>query len=228
MISTVTPLGSKTIGKVKFLISWSIFILQIFKKLQTKNLIKKKHRDRNLVFHGSTQPKLNIGAHTYANGLTIYCWNSDFELSIGKYCSIADNVTVIAGGEHHMEWVSTYPFADRWKLVSEKEQPKALDKGEIKIGNDVWVGHGATILSGVIIGDGAVIGAMAVVTKNVEPYSVVAGNPAKFIKRRFPDSIVESLIKIKWWDWSENKIQESQELFQNPEAFILKYGAGNE
>jgi acetyltransferase-like isoleucine patch superfamily enzyme len=204
-----------------------IFV-QIFKKLQTRNLIKQKDRDRNLVFHGSTQPRLNIGTHTYANGLTIYCWNSDFELSIGKYCSIADNVTVIAGGEHHMERVSSYPFSDRWKLVSENEQPKALDKGGIKIGHDVWIGHGATILSGVSIGHGAVIGAMAVVTKNVEPYSVVVGNPAKHIKSRFPETLVESLIKIKWWDWPENKIKESQELFQNPEAFISKYGVINE
>jgi len=197
--------------------------LNLFKKLKTNNLIKQKDRDQNLIFHGSTRPKLKIGNHSYANGLIIYCWNEDFEINIGKYCSIADSVTIIGGGEHHINWVSSYPFADRWKLVAEDEQPKALDKGTISIGNDVWIGHGATILSGVKVGDGAVIGAMAVVTKNVLAYSVVGGNPAQTIKHRFSESVAKKLLKIKWWDWPEQKIKDNQTLFETPEIFVDKY-----
>lgn len=126
-------------------------------------------------------------------------------VTIGNYCSIADRVVFIAGGEHDKDWVSTYPFIERLKLENLVKFKKPRFKGNISIGNDVWIGHGATILSGVSIGDGAVVGAMSVVTKDVPPYAIVVGSPAKVIKYRFTESQIEKLMKIQWWNYSEDK-----------------------
>jgi acetyltransferase-like isoleucine patch superfamily enzyme len=179
--------------------------------------------DLNILFIGSQKPCLDIGAHSYINGMRLYCWDQNIKLKIGKFCSFADDVIIIAGGEHDKDWVSTYPFIDRWKLDQFKHLKKSRYKGDIVIGNDVWVAHGATILSGVQIGDGAIIGAGAIVTKDVQPYSIVVGNPAKVIKYRFEKKVIESLLAIKWWDWDEGFIAKNQELFVDPERFVRKF-----
>ncbi len=129
-------------------------------------LYKKKNRDCNITFKGSCKPILLIGDHSYLNDVTIFCWDENFSLTIGKYCSIADDVTIIAGGEHHQGWISTYPFIDRWSIRSKDVSKPSMSKGNITIGNDVWIGNRATILSGVSIATGAIIGAGAVVTKS--------------------------------------------------------------
>jgi acetyltransferase-like isoleucine patch superfamily enzyme len=129
-------------------------------------------------------------------------------LTIGKYCSIASGVTIMLGGEHRPDWVTTYPFSVIFKRFANiKGTPTT--KGDVVIGSDVWIGQDVIILSGVTIGDGAVIGAGSVVTKDVEPYEMVAGNPARMIRKRFDDRTISKLLAIKWWNWKMKRISEN-------------------
>lgn len=130
-------------------------------------------------------------------------WGEKSTLKIGKFCSIADGVTIFLGGNHRIDWITTYPFN-----VLNNDFPNASSvighpstKGDVIIGNDVWIGKGASIMSGVSVGDGAVIAANSTITKNVSPYEIVGGNPAKHIRFRFPDNTIQKLLQIKWWDW---------------------------
>lgn len=130
------------------------------------------------------------------------------QLIIGKFCMIASDVTFIMNGANHLvNAISTYPFAifgNGWEHAMDgKTYPL---KGNTVIGNDVWIGHRAVILPGVKIGDGAIIGAFSVVTKEVEPYTIVGGNPAQPLRKRFSDAQIESLLQIRWWDWDIEKI----------------------
>jgi virginiamycin A acetyltransferase len=133
------------------------------------------------------------------------------KLIIGKFCMIASGATfVMNGGNHLTEAISAYPFAifgGGWEgAMNGKAYPT---KGDTIIGNDVWIGYDATIMPGVRVGDGAVIAAKAIVTKDVAPYSIVAGNPAREIKKRFPDERIKELLEIRWWDWEIEKITEN-------------------
>lgn len=124
---------------------------------------------------------------------------------IGKYCSIAQGVKIFLGSEHRPDWGTTYPFNFFWpEARAIKGHP--VSKGDVTIGNDVWIATEALILSGVTIGDGAVIGARAVVTRDVAPYTIVAGNPAKPVKTRFDQSTIDRFLKLQWWDWPKQKI----------------------
>lgn len=130
------------------------------------------------------------------------------KLIIGKFCMIASGVSFIMNGANHLtDAVSTYPFAifgNGWEKAMEgKEYPV---KGDTVIGNDVWIGHNATIMAGVKIGNGAIIATNSTVIKDVEPYSIVGGNPAKEIKKRFSDEEIEKLQKLEWWNWDKEKI----------------------
>jgi Acetyltransferase (isoleucine patch superfamily) len=137
------------------------------------------------------------------------------DLKIGKFCSFAENITILLGVEHNSNWVTTYPFSSIFLEANHiSGHPKS--KGGIIIGNDVWIGQNATILSNLSIGNGAVIGACSVVTKDVEPYSIVAGNPAIHKKYRVPDEWIDALQKIKWWDWPIETILERIELLLQP------------
>lgn len=137
------------------------------------------------------------------------------KLTIGKYCSLAP-FEVFLGGNHHYEHVSQYPF--RSVLDRPGREDDAWNAGDVVIGNDVWVGHGALILSGVTIGDGAVVAARSVVTKDVRPYAIVAGNPAREIKRRFDDETVERVQAMAWWDWPEERLRREHATLQAPAA----------
>jgi len=155
---------------------------------------------------------VEVGAYTY--GRPDVCGqlvHPEVRLRIGKFCSFARGVTIYLGMNHRTDLVSTYPFKafpDDWPQSEslKVEDVGAVSKGNVVIGNDVWIGDGARILSGVSIGDGAVIGAGAVVTQDVEPYSIVAGNPARPIGKRFDEQTVRKLLEIRWWDWPVEKI----------------------
>lgn len=147
-------------------------------------------------------------SHSYGIGnLQIRQWGQGTKLHIGRFCSIADSVSVFLGGNHRSDWGTTYPFGSR----STEDFPCAVASqvsghGDVFIGNDVWVGSGATILSGVTIGDGAVIGARAVVGCDVPPYAVVVGNPARVLRLRFDEAQIARLVSLRWWHLSNEEI----------------------
>lgn len=149
-----------------------------------------------------------IGDYTYGKPKPLE-WGVDGKLIIGKYCSIADDVTILLGGNHRIDWVTTYPFsalADTWpEARGVVGHPHT--NGDVRIGNDVWLGRGSTIMSGVTIGDGAVVASCSVVTKDVAPYAIVGGNPAKHIKYRFSETEIAALLNLKWWDWPEKYVR---------------------
>ena len=146
------------------------------------------------------------------------------KLIIGKFCMIASDVKFIMNGANHLtDAMSTYPFAvfgNGWEHAMEgKTYPQ---KGNITIGNDVWIGYNATIMAGVTIGDGAIIATNATVIKDVAPYSIVGGNPAKEIRKRFSEGVIAKLLELKWWNWDIEKITKNvQHLTHNKiEKFI--------
>jgi acetyltransferase-like isoleucine patch superfamily enzyme len=159
---------------------------------------------------------IDIGNYTYGKPRVLH-WGENARLKVGNFCSIADEVVILLGGNHRTDWVTTYPFPaiEDWPDAS-KIVGHPATKGDVVIGNDVWIGYGATILSGVTIGDGAVIGSRAVVAKNVSPYSIAAGNPAREIKKRFNDEVIEILLKLKWWNWSDKKIRDNLHILCSP------------
>ncbi len=166
-----------------------------------------------------------IGRGTYGSP-RVLSWRDGTGLEIGSFCSISDSVTIMLGGEHRTDWVTTYPFSRLFPEAGEfRGHPHT--KGDVVIGNDVWIGYGALILSGVRIGNGAVVAARSVVRSNVEPYSIVAGNPSRHIKFRFDEASVNALEEIAWWDWSPAKIKEAWPLLlaDDVKAFIDAYGA---
>ena len=155
-------------------------------------------------------PKI-VGQYTYGNKeLSVKKHSGAGELIIGNYCSIAEKVTIFLGSEHRTDWITTFPFGHRNTDVFGGAEIKGhpTTKGDVVIGNDVWIGYNVTIMSGVKIGDGAVIAANSHVVKDVLPYSITGGNPAKFIKYRFDNEIVELLLKLRWWDLNDQQVKE--------------------
>lgn len=182
-----------------------IFPLENYRRLCfLKNIIK--------------NPNIIVGDYTYYDDFEdMYNFEKnvkyhfDFtgdQLIIGKFCMIASDVKFIMNGANHLSnAISTYPFSifgNGWENAMEgKTYP---NKGNIEIGNDVWIGYNATIMAGVKIGDGAIIATNSTVVSDVEPYSIVGGNPAKEIKKRFSPEIIERLLKLQWWNWDMEKI----------------------
>jgi len=166
----------------------------------------KRKRKRDMTIQ-ERFPQYEIGKHSYGANLKVFSWNEGSTLKIGAYCSIANDVEIILGGYHRTDWVTTYPFSVLWPSARHLNG-HPWNKGDVVIGNDVWIGSGVLILSGVTIGDGAVVAARAVVTKDVAPYTMVAGNPARPTKKRYDDDTIARLLRVRWWDWDEGKIQD--------------------
>jgi len=150
-----------------------------------------------------------VGKYTYGTP-TIHWGNSGATCSIGNFCSIAVGCNIYLGGNHRTDWVTTYPFGHKHTNIftSFNGAGHPSTKGNVIIGNDVWIGSNVTIMSGVTIGDGVVIANNSHVVKNIEPYTLVGGNPAKLIKYRFSKDQIDKLLTIKWWDWDDKKINE--------------------
>lgn len=166
---------------------------------------------------------MSYGKYSYGTANIIW-GNPNAQLIVGKFCSIAGNVNIYLGGNHRTDWVTTYPFGHKNTHVFNTFNGAGLPstKGNVIIGNDVWIANNVTIMSGISIGDGAVIANNSHVVKNVEPYTLVGGNPAKLIKYRFKPQQIEKLLEIKWWDWEDEKINKFAPLLcnENIDAFI--------
>jgi acetyltransferase-like isoleucine patch superfamily enzyme len=162
---------------------------------------------------------MQIGPHTYHGA---GCSFSEFEghITIGDYCSLGEAITIIAGGEHHTEAVSSYPFAVKFGVG----ELAGFSRGDVNIGSDVWIGSHTIILPGVTIGHGAVIGAGAVVPRSVPDYAVAVGNPARVVRKRFDDVTIARLISTAWWTWPENVLRERIPLMTDVQAFLEAAG----
>lgn len=172
---------------------------------------------------------IRIGRASY--GAPRLFWSKgDFshDLEIGAFCSIADDVGIFVGkhGRHTIDYVSTYPLA----LVFGRSTNKVNSRTEsgnmsVRIGNDVWIGRGSLIMAGVSIGDGAVVATRSVVNRDVPPYAVVGGTPAKVLKFRFDQDSIQKLLKIRWWNWPDELIAERHAFFQTPqfEQYLDQY-----
>ena len=185
-----------------------------------------------------TDPAIEVGEYTMYNDfvhdprefqknnvLYHYPVNGD-RLKIGKFCSIACGAKFLfTSANHALGSLSTYPFPiffEEWGLDA-KDIRQAWDKrGDIVIGNDVWIGFEAVILSGVTVGDGAIIGSRTVVTKDVPPYTIVGGAPARPIRRRFEDAVIEKLEALRWWDWDEEAIRRAIPAIQSGDLAALE------
>ena len=182
-----------------------------------------------------TRPNIIVGDYTYYDDdggaedfekhVTHHYEFIGDKLIIGKFCAIGKGVEFIMNGANHrMNSASTYPFnimGGGWERVTPSLKDLPI-KGDTVVGNDVWIGQNVTVLPGVHIGDGAIIGANSVVSKDVQPYTVVGGNPIKLIRRRFDDGTTEFLLGLKWWDWSAEKIFKNLELLCSGDLLKLK------
>lgn len=186
-----------------------------------------------------TSPQIEVGDYTYyddfddvknfeKNVRYLFDFSGD-KLIIGKFCMIASGVEFIMNGANHLvNAISAYPFAifgNGWEGAMEgKTYPF---KGDTVIGNDVWIGYKVAIMPGIRIGDGAIIGAWSVITKDVEPYTIVGGNPARVLRSRFNNKDIERLQRLRWWDWTPEKITRNIQLLAGQDlAALEKAGAG--
>lgn len=174
----------------------------------------------------STDPRISVGRYTYGSP-QLKVWSEGERIQIGAFCSIADDVVIFGGGEHRLDWVTTYPLRIALNSPGAGHDGHPHTKGHTRIGNDVWIGHGAMIVSGVTVGDGACIGAGAVVSRDVPAYAVVAGNPAKVVRTRYDEQTIARLRAIAWWNWPIDRIRTFESLLcgGDVEAFIAAASA---
>jgi virginiamycin A acetyltransferase len=170
------------------------------------------------------QPVIEIGRFTYSAGLGIGLADTRSRVRIGNFCSIAEQVIFFLKTDHRPDWLSSYPLNRfPWdSTIPKPSDPYADLRDDITIGSDVWISWGVKVLAGVTVGNGAVLCADAVVTRNVPPYSVVAGNPARVVKRRFDDDVIDYLEQLKWWDMSVSQLQKYAPLLMSKNYVELR------
>jgi acetyltransferase-like isoleucine patch superfamily enzyme len=174
--------------------------------------------------------RIFVGRHSYGvENMRIVSNNEGADLHIGSFCSIAANQVVFLGGNHRTDWITTYPFGH----IAQNKFPNGfvngleghpVTKGDVTIGDDVWIGENCAILSGVTIGAGSVIAAGSVVTKNTAPYTISGGNPAKEVKQRFSQEIIQCMLRLQWWNYPDDCINLVVPLLQSePSIATLKH-----
>lgn len=159
----------------------------------------------------SSDPRITVGRYTYGPP-QFKIWSENERIDIGAFCSIAEGVVIFGGGEHRLDWVTTYPLRIALGSPGAGSDGHPHSKGRTVIGNDVWIGYGAMVVSGVTVGDGACIGAGAVVSRDVPPYAVVVGNPARVVRMRFDEQSIARLLQIRWWEWPIDRIRAFESL----------------
>jgi len=180
--------------------------LKRLREKRSKRAIRKLPR----IEQGAARFRLEYPGYAYGYGSygvpQVHDWHEGTTLSIGAYCSIAGGVQIFLGGHHRADWVTTFPFP---AMLPEAAHIADFggSHGDVRVGNDVWLCSDCTLLSGVTIGDGAIVAAGSLVTRDVEPYAVVGGNPARFLKWRFPEEQRLELLRSAWWNWPKEEIQ---------------------
>lgn len=164
-----------------------------------------------MIYRTEIGGSVEIGRYTSLWGPGIFVLSGKNKITIGNFCSIARNLTIQEFFHDHSK-LTTYYIGKN--IFKENPKNEIISKGSVIIGNDVWIGVNVTIMSGVKIGDGSVIGAGSIVTKDVPPYAIVGGNPAKVLKYRFSEERIEQLLKLQWWYWTKEKIVKNKELFK--------------
>lgn len=198
----------------------SYLLPKIIRKIFNKCAVRNSHIDKTARLDtGSIVSDSEMGRYSYIGEHTSMLYTK-----VGNFTSIS-NYCAIGGGAHPIDWVSTSPMFNRsggilkTKFSSNEYNPFALTK----IGNDVWIGANSLIKAGVIISDGAVVGMGSVVTKDIGPYEIWAGNPAKYIRKRFDEETIKKLLEIKWWDWEDQILIKYSEYFNDPEQFLRQF-----
>ena len=182
-----------------------------------------------------TNPNIEVGRYSYYSG---YYHGHGFDdcarflmreegvdkLIIGSFCSIGSGAAFIMAGNqgHRHDWISTFPFYWMSEVAAFSDAENGfLPAGDTVIGNDVWIGSEAIVMPGITIGDGAVIGTRALITRDVEPYAIVAGNPAKLIRKRFDDALIAKLLELRWWDWSNEDLRKAMPILTSGDVLAL-------
>lgn len=195
--------------------------LELLKERKTRKHLRRMDKlERSAEKIRLRYPRYTVGVGTYGIPEVLE-FGDDTVLRIGSYTSIAEGVRILLGGEHRTDWLTTYPFPAMVDSLADIRD-YAPSKGDVVIGSDCWICAGATILSGVTIGHGAIVAAGAMVTRDVAPYSVVGGNPCKFIRWRFEEAMREELLQAAWWDWPMDEVKSiARDLCtSDPESFL--------
>lgn len=168
---------------------------------------------------------VTVGRHTYGVPVVFTFKGNESNLEVGAFTSITTGTKILLGGNHPTKWVSTFPFRSKWNMPGAYEDGMPYSKGDVRIGSDVWIAVDCVILSGVNIGDGAIVMSGSHVTADIEPYSIAGGIPAKVVAKRFPEDIIEKMLKIRWWNWDDDTIRKAVPFLSsgNMAGFLEKY-----